>query len=53
MQRGAWTMTKPMKDEIFITAGGTDVKVGEAMICVDADWRWRLAGDAARPVVRR
>lgn len=25
---------------------GTDVKVGETMIRVDADWRWRVAGDA-------
>lgn len=46
-------MPKLMKDEIFITAGGSDVKVGEAMIYVYADWRWRVAGDAARPVVRR
>lgn len=25
---------------------GTDVKVGETSIRVDADWRWRVAGDA-------
>lgn len=29
---------------------GTDVKVGETMIRVDADWRLRVAGDA-RPAL--